>query len=109
MVMRRCERLLNRVRGKLWRGRGDAAIEILRPLVASLILEVGSLPRFCGLGAGTASSAAARLLNFLVNNCSDLIDYQQARMNGHRVSLASADVLTYVCAVFARRPDCDHF
>ena len=75
VVMRRCERLINRVRDKLWRGRGDAAIEILRTLIASLNLEIGSLPQFYGLGAGTASSAAARLLTFLVNNRSDLIDY----------------------------------
>ncbi|KAE8756193.1 MULTISPECIES: ISKra4 family transposase [Paraburkholderia] len=91
VVMRRCERLINRVRDKLWRGRGDAAIEILRTLIASLNLEIGSLPQFYGLGAGTASSAAARLLTFLVNNRSDLIDYQQARMNGRRVSSASAE------------------
>lgn len=80
-VIQRCERLLNRVRDKLWRGRGAAAIEIQRTLIASLQLEVGSLPLFYDLGARTASSAAARLLTFLVNNRSELIDYQQARMN----------------------------
>jgi hypothetical protein len=79
------------VRDKLWRGRGDAATEILPTLIASLNLEIGSLPQFYGLGAGTASSVAARLLTFLVDNRSDLIDYQQARMNGRRVSSASAE------------------
>jgi hypothetical protein len=60
----------------MWRGRGDAAIEISRTLTASFNLELGSSPQFYGLGASTASSAAARLLTFLVNNRSDLIDYQ---------------------------------
>ena len=91
MVMQRCERLLNRVRDKLWRGRGATAIEILRTLIVSLQLEIGSLPLFYGLGARTASSAAARLLTFLVNNRSDLIDHQQVRMIGRRVSSASAE------------------
>jgi hypothetical protein len=91
VVMRRCLRLINRVRDKLWRGRGEAAIEILRTLIASLNLEVGSLPQFYSLGASTASNAAGRLLTFLVNNRSDLIDYQKARMNGRRVSSASAE------------------
>ena len=81
MVMQRCERLRNRVRDKLWRGRGDSAIEILRMLIASLNLEIGSLPQFSDLGAGTASSAAARLLTFLVNNRSDFVDYQRARLD----------------------------
>jgi hypothetical protein len=35
-VMRRCERLLNRVREELPCGRGDAAIGILRTLIAAL-------------------------------------------------------------------------
>jgi hypothetical protein len=91
VVMQQCERLLNRVRDKLWRGQGDAAIELLRALIASLNLEIGSLPLFYDLGAGTASSAASRLLTFLVNNRRDLIDYQQARMAGRRVSSASAE------------------
>jgi hypothetical protein len=72
------------VRDKLWRGSGAAAIEILRTLITSQQLEIGSLPLFYDLGARTASSAAARLLTFLVNNRSDLIDYQRARTNGRR-------------------------
>lgn len=70
--MQRCERLLSRVRDKLWRGRGDAAIEIVRKLIASLNLEIESLPKFYDLRAGTACSAAARLLTFLVNNRCDI-------------------------------------
>jgi hypothetical protein len=49
MVMQRCERLLMRLRHKLWRGRGDVAIEILRTLIASLKLEIGSMPKFYDL------------------------------------------------------------
>lgn len=91
MVMQRCERLLKRVCDKLWRGWGDVAIELLRTLIASLNLEIGSMPKFYDLCASTASSAAARLLTFLVNNRCDLIDYQRARMSGRRVSSASAE------------------
>jgi hypothetical protein len=67
------------------------AIDILCTLVATVSLEIGSLPLFYDLSARIASGAAARLLTFFVNNCSDLIDYQQARMNGRRVSSASAE------------------
>jgi hypothetical protein len=91
MAMQRCERLVNRVRDRLWRGRGDVAIEILRTLIASLDLEIRSMPKFYDLCAGTASRAAARLLSFLVNNRCDLIDYEQARMAGRQVSSASAE------------------
>ncbi|NPT57167.1 ISKra4 family transposase [Paraburkholderia elongata] len=99
MVMQRCERLLNRVRDKLWRGRGDVAtwrrgdvaIEIVRTRIASLNLDIGSLTKFYDLCAGTASRAAARLLSFLVNNRCDLIDHEQARMAGRQVSSASAE------------------
>jgi hypothetical protein len=56
-----------------------------------------SLPKFYDLCAGTACSAAARLLTFLVNNRCDLIDCQRARMAGRRVSSASAEsVMTHL-------------
>jgi hypothetical protein len=40
------QRALNRVRDKLWRGRGDVAIEILRTLVIPPHLEIESMPEF---------------------------------------------------------------
>ena len=67
----------------------SAAVEAAA--IASLNFETGALPTFYALCAGTASSAAARLLTFLVNNRCDLIDYQRARMAGRRVSSASAE------------------
>jgi hypothetical protein len=91
VFMVRCERLLRRARDALWRGRGEAAIEMVRTLVASLKQEIGLLPRFYELCASTAHGAASSLLVFLENNRHDLIDYQRARMAGRRVSSASAE------------------
>jgi hypothetical protein len=95
MVLQRCERLLSRVRDKLWRSKGDVAIETVRThahRIASLNLEIGSLTKFYDLYAGTPSPLrAARFLSFLLNNRCDLIDCQQARMAGRRLSSASAE------------------
>jgi hypothetical protein len=67
------------------------AIEMVRTLAASLRQEIGALPRFYESCAITAHAAATALLKFLVNNRRDLIDYQHARMEGRRISSASAE------------------
>jgi len=89
--MNRCERLWKRIRNALWRGRGEAAIEMTRSLVASLHDEIKVLPPFYRECAVTAHGAAGALLTFLVNNRKDLVDYQRARKSGRRISSASAE------------------
>lgn len=91
VFMIRCARLWQKVRAALWRGRGDAAIEMIRTLKASLHDAIPALPRFFARCAETAHGAATALLTFLVNNRRDLVDYQRARMNGRRISSASAE------------------
>ena len=90
-LMVRCARLSGKVRDALWRGRGEAAIEMVRTLTASLREAIPALPAFFAACARTAHGAASALLLFLVNNRHDLVDYQRARMSGRRVSSASAE------------------
>jgi hypothetical protein len=90
-LMVRCARLSGKVRDALWRGRGEAAIEMVRTLTASLREAIPALPGFFAACAQTAHGAASASLVFLVNNRHDLVDYQQARMSGRRVSSASAE------------------
>ncbi|HEX7912083.1 MAG TPA: hypothetical protein VF534_28900 [Paraburkholderia sp.] len=89
--MQRSERLLVRVRDVLWRGRGETAIEMLRTLAASLAIAAEELPLFYQLTSATAYRATVGLLTFLEHNRKDLVDYQRARMEGRRVSSASAE------------------
>jgi hypothetical protein len=91
MFMARCERLWRATRDALWRGKADFAIELTRTLVASLKEEAEVLPPFFAGCALTACGAAASLLTFLINNRRNLIDYQHARMEGRRISSASAE------------------
>lgn len=90
-VMERTDRLLLKIRDALWRGRGQTAIEMLRTVAVSLEIAVETLPFFYRVCAGRAYRAAIRLALFLRNNRRDLIDYQRARMEGRRVSSASAE------------------
>ncbi|WP_250481298.1 hypothetical protein [Caballeronia sp. GAOx1] len=90
-IMLRAERLLRKVRDALWRGRGQTAIEMLRTLTASFEIAARALPIFYCSCASTAYHAANRLRAFLENNQRDLVDYQRARMEGRRVSSASAE------------------
>lgn len=64
---------------------------MLRTLIASLEIAARSLPYIYRSCASTAYRAAIRLRSFLENNQRDLVDYQRARMEGRRVSSASAD------------------
>jgi hypothetical protein len=89
--MLRIERLLRKVRDALWRGRGQTAIEMLHTLTVSLEIAAQSLPFFYRSCASIAYRAAIRLRSFLENNQRDLVDYQRARMEGRRVSSASAE------------------
>ena len=61
-----------------------------RTLAASLREETEVLPAFYAWRADTASHATA-LLDFLVKNRKDLVDYQRARMRGRWISSASAE------------------
>jgi hypothetical protein len=90
-IMLRSERLLVRVRDALWRGRAETAIEMLRTLATSLAIAAEELTFFYQLASGTAYRATVRLLTFLEHNRKDLVDYQRARMEGRRVSSASAE------------------
>jgi len=90
-IMQRSERILVRVRDALWRGRGETAIEMLCTLAASLAIASQELTFFYQLASSTAYRAAVRLLTFLEHNRKDLVDYQRARMEGRRVSSASAE------------------
>jgi hypothetical protein len=69
----------------------DWRIRTFRTLTASLEVAAPSLPFFYRCCASTAYHAAIRLRSFLENNQRDLVDYQQARMEGRRVSSASAE------------------
>ena len=89
--MEQCERLWRKARNALWRGKGDKAIELVRTLIASLHEEFQHLPKYYKQCAETAQGAASVLLKFLVNNREDIVDYQQARMSGRRISSASAE------------------
>jgi hypothetical protein len=91
VIKQRMEGLLRKVCDALWRGRGPTAIEMLRTLTASLEVAAPSLPFFYRCCASTAYHAAIRLRSFLENNQRDLLDYQQARTEGSRVSSASAE------------------
>ena len=73
------------------RGKGEAAIEMTRTLVASLYEEINVLPPFYKQCAETAHGSATALLVFLINNRKDLVDYQHERMKGRRISSASAE------------------
>lgn len=84
-------RLWRKMRDALWRGKGGTAIEMVQTLIASLREEPAALPQFYARCAETAQGAASALLTFLVNNRRDLIDYQRARMDGRRISSASAE------------------
>jgi hypothetical protein len=48
--MARFARLSDRVRDALWRGRGEAAIEMVRTLIASLREAIPALPAFLAGG-----------------------------------------------------------
>jgi hypothetical protein len=64
---------------------------MLRTLAASLAIAAEEQPFFYRLTSGTAYRATVRLLTFLEHNRRDLVDYQRARMEGRRVSSASAE------------------
>jgi hypothetical protein len=65
--------------------RARSRLDLAKHLGVSIIDE---LFRGC---ARTAQRAAKQLLDFLRNNRDDLIDYQRARMEGRRISTASAE------------------
>ena len=67
-LITRCERLWKKIRNALWRGKGEAALEMTRTLVASLHEEFEALEPFYRQCAETAHGAAKALLGFLVNN-----------------------------------------
>lgn len=75
----------------LWRGKEDAAVEMMRTLLALLCDKIKVLLRIYRQCAETAHDAATTVLSFLVNNRKDLVDYECARMSGRRISSASAD------------------
>jgi len=92
-VIVRAERLAQKVRDALWRGQGEEAIAMLDTLHASLAEAAADarIDKFFQGCARTAQRAAKQLLDFLRNNRDDLIDYQRARMEGRRISTASAE------------------
>ena len=89
--MTRYECLWRKIREALWRGKGELAIEMIRTLAASLSEDIKVLPAFYARCADTASRAASALLDFLVKNRKDLVDYQRARMSGRRILSSSAE------------------
>ncbi len=91
LFLRRCEKIWRKVREALWRGQAAMGIELTRMLATSLQEEAPHLDRFYGSTADTAARATLRLLEFLGNNASILIDYARARREGRRISTAPAE------------------
>ena len=73
----------------LWRGRTDEALELIRTLIESLSAEAHKFAPFYASAAETARGAASRLLAFVRKNRADIVDYNQVRRSGRRISTAA--------------------
>lgn len=80
-----------KIRDHLWRGRTEEAIELTRDLIESLQAGAPTLPPFYATVAEAARGAATRLLEYVKQNRADIVDYNQARRNGQRISTAAAE------------------
>ena len=89
----RAERLAMKARDALWRGKGELAIAMLDTVQATLAQAASdhNIQEFFRDCSRTAQRAAKKLLEFLLNNRDDLVDYQRARIAGRRISTASAE------------------
>jgi hypothetical protein len=81
----------NRIRGLLWRGHTDEAIQLTSTLITSLEAEALKLSSFYSSAADTARGAATRLLECVRKNRADIINYNGARRSGRRISRASTE------------------
>lgn len=91
LFMDTCLRLWKKLRNALWHGRGDKAIELARMLVASIEDQHPQMTGFYAGQVATAHGATKRLMEFLVSNRTNLINYHQARRDGRRISTAFAE------------------
>jgi len=91
VFMNSSARVANKIRRLLWRGHVDEAIGLLDILTTSLKAQAPMLSPFYASSAETARGAAVRLRAYVKKNRTDIIDYQQARRAGQRISTASAE------------------
>jgi hypothetical protein len=89
--MARSARTGSMIRDLLWRGRTQEALGLTYTLIKSLKAETPKLSPFYASAAETARGAAARLLAYVKKNRADIIDYNQARRDGRRISTAAAE------------------
>jgi hypothetical protein len=84
-------RTAGKVRDHLWHGRTGEAIELTEALISSLAAATPTLPPIYASAAETARGAGGRLLAYLRENRSDIVNYNRVRRSGRRISTAAAE------------------